>query len=113
MLPDKSVLIRQNMEENAKIQKFKCDILSNFQTICFSLISYYIMTKDHFIPILELLNQFCDLGTQIALKWKLMRMILQDFFLLDATAVGSFIELVVLSVVVLIFPSKGVALENG
>ena len=46
-----------------------------------------------------------------------MGMILQDFFLLD-TAVGSveirsFIELVVLIVVVLIFPSKGVALKNG
>ena len=33
MLPDRSVLIGQNLVENAKIQKFKCDILSNFQTI--------------------------------------------------------------------------------
>ena len=47
-----------------------------------------------------------------------MRMILQDFFLLDAAEgseeIISFIELVVLSVVVLIFPSKaGVGVENG
>ena len=34
MLPDKSVLIGQKLVENAKIQKFKCDILSNFQTMC-------------------------------------------------------------------------------
>ena len=32
-LPDKSVLIAQKSMENAKIQKFKCDILSNFQTL--------------------------------------------------------------------------------
>ena len=29
-LPDWSVLIGQKLVENAKIQKFKCDILSNF-----------------------------------------------------------------------------------
>ena len=34
VLPDRSVLIGQKMVENAKIQKFKCDILTNFQTIC-------------------------------------------------------------------------------
>ena len=34
MLPDKSVLIGQKWVENAKIQTFKCDILSDFQTIC-------------------------------------------------------------------------------
>ena len=34
MLPEKSVLVGQKLVENAKIQKFKCDILSNFQTIC-------------------------------------------------------------------------------
>ena len=34
VLPDRSVLIGQKMVENAKIQKFKCDILSNFQTVC-------------------------------------------------------------------------------
>ena len=34
MLPDRSLLIGQKLVENAKIQKFKCDILSNFQTIC-------------------------------------------------------------------------------
>ena len=31
VLPDRSVLIGQKMVENAKIQKSKCDILSNFQ----------------------------------------------------------------------------------
>ena len=30
VLPDRSVLIGQKLMENAKIQKFKCDILSNF-----------------------------------------------------------------------------------
>ena len=34
MLPERSVLIGQKLVENAKIQKFKCDILSNFQTMC-------------------------------------------------------------------------------
>ena len=33
MLPDRSVLIGQKLVENAKIQKFKCDILSDFQTL--------------------------------------------------------------------------------
>ena len=28
---DRSVLIEQKLVENAKIKKFKCDILSNFQ----------------------------------------------------------------------------------
>ena len=32
VLPDRSFLIRQKLVENAKIKKFKCDILSNFQT---------------------------------------------------------------------------------
>ena len=30
----RSVLIGQKLVENAKLQKFKCDILSNFQTMC-------------------------------------------------------------------------------
>ena len=34
VLPDWSVLIGQKLVENAKIHKFKCDILSNFQTMC-------------------------------------------------------------------------------
>ena len=33
VLPDKSVFIGQKLVENAKIQKFKYDILSNFKTI--------------------------------------------------------------------------------
>ena len=33
VLPDRSVLIGQKLVENAKIQKFKCDILSNFRTL--------------------------------------------------------------------------------
>ena len=36
VLPDRSVLIGQKLVENAKIQKYKCDILSNFQTMCMS-----------------------------------------------------------------------------
>ena len=34
VLPDKSILIGQKLMENAKMPKFKCDILSNFQTMC-------------------------------------------------------------------------------
>ena len=34
VLPDRSVLIGQKLVENAKIQKFKCDILGDFQTMC-------------------------------------------------------------------------------
>ena len=33
VLPDKSVLIGQKFAENAKIKKFQCDILSDFQTM--------------------------------------------------------------------------------
>ena len=33
VLPDRSVLMGQKLVENAKIQKFNCDILSNFQTM--------------------------------------------------------------------------------
>ena len=32
--PDRSVIIGQKLVENAKIPKFKCDILGNFQTLC-------------------------------------------------------------------------------
>ena len=40
VLPDRSVLIGQKLVENAKIQKFNCDILSNFQTMCFMLTTH-------------------------------------------------------------------------
>ena len=30
VLPDRSILIEQKLMENAKIQKFKCDILGDF-----------------------------------------------------------------------------------
>ena len=33
VLPDRSLLIRQKVVENAKVQKLKCDIFSNFQTL--------------------------------------------------------------------------------
>ena len=33
VLPDRSILIGQKLVENAKIQKFKFDILSNFHTM--------------------------------------------------------------------------------
>ena len=40
-LPDRSVLIGQKMKENAKIEKFKCDILGDFQTLCYTLLKKY------------------------------------------------------------------------
>ena len=33
VLPDRSILIGQNLVENATIEKFKCDILGDFQTL--------------------------------------------------------------------------------
>ena len=33
VLPNRSILIGQKMLKNAKIKKFECDILSNFQTL--------------------------------------------------------------------------------
>ena len=35
VLPDRLLLIGQKLVENVKIRKFKCDILVNFQTLCF------------------------------------------------------------------------------
>ena len=34
MFPERSVLIGQKWVENAKIENFKCDNLSNFQPMC-------------------------------------------------------------------------------
>ena len=34
MLPDRSILIGQELVKSAQIQKFKCDILGDFQTLC-------------------------------------------------------------------------------
>ena len=34
VLPDRSILIRQKLIENAKIEDCKCDIFSDFQTLC-------------------------------------------------------------------------------
>ena len=33
VLPDRSIFIRQKLVKNAQIKKFKCDFLSNFQTM--------------------------------------------------------------------------------
>ena len=38
-LPDRSVLKGKKLVGNAKIKKFKCDILSNFQTMCETLLT--------------------------------------------------------------------------
>ena len=42
MLPDSSLLVGQKLEENAKIELFKCDILGNFQTMCLKLMQGYL-----------------------------------------------------------------------
>ena len=47
MLPDRSVLIGQKLVENAKIQKFKCDILSNFQTMWKTF--FFFVNLKHFV----------------------------------------------------------------
>ena len=41
VLPDMSILLGQKLVKNAKFQKFKCDILSNFQTMWVSKIVYF------------------------------------------------------------------------
>ena len=41
MLPDRSLIIGQKLVENAKIQNFKCDILSNFQTMWKSVLTLF------------------------------------------------------------------------
>ena len=33
VLPDQSILVGKKLAENAKFEKLKCDILSNFQTM--------------------------------------------------------------------------------
>ena len=48
VLPDRSILIGQKLMENAKIQKFKCDISSNFETMCIG------GRSNHFLLQLEL-----------------------------------------------------------
>ena len=48
VLPDRSVLIGQKLVENAKIQNFKCDILSNFQTMCLPWHSFYCVSLETF-----------------------------------------------------------------
>ena len=40
VLPDRSILIRQKLVKNAKIQKLKCDILGDFQILCFGWLSF-------------------------------------------------------------------------
>ena len=54
VLPDRSVWIGQKLVKNAKSKKFKCDILSNFQTMCkirltcigFGILSASVLWKD-------------------------------------------------------------------
>ena len=52
LLPDRSVLIGQNLVENDKIQEFKCDILSDFQSMwqCWKLlqkVSFHRLTQQN------------------------------------------------------------------
>ena len=54
VLPDRSVLIGQKLMENAKIKKFKCDILSNFQTMCRRTKDYTFQgLLNHFLMVLK------------------------------------------------------------
>ena len=51
VLPDRSVFIGQKLVEKAKIQKFKCDNLSNFQTLCKSCKRHISICVIGFFPI--------------------------------------------------------------
>ena len=50
VLPDRSVLIGQKLLENAKIHKFNCDILGNFQTFWFWMIFQHFF---FFLPLVK------------------------------------------------------------
>ena len=65
VLPDRSVLIGQKLVENAKVKRFKWDILSNFQTTCCSLFS----------SLLTYLRNVKSRGRRISsgLRWKARR----------------------------------------
>ena len=52
VLPDMSLLIGQKFVENAKIEKLKCDILDDFQTLCDSFLDMY--------PLYEAIKGQCD-----------------------------------------------------
>ena len=63
VLPDRSVLIGQKLVENAKIQKFKFDILSNFQTMCTNLF----LSRSNS-------NKFSSVQTQHLFAWDIHKM---------------------------------------
>ena len=48
-LPDRSVLIGQKLVENAKIKKFKCDTLGDFQTLCTVLKTPFILSNIYYV----------------------------------------------------------------
>ena len=52
-LPERSLLIRQKLVEIAKIKKFKCDILSYFQTM-WSHLSQFLVKKHSVFLVLEI-----------------------------------------------------------
>ena len=62
VLPDRSILKGQKMVENAKIETFKCDILSNIQTLCRSSTPYILYIETAFIFGLFLELFYCQGG---------------------------------------------------
>ena len=56
-LPDKSVLIGQKLVENAKIQKIKCYILGDFQTL-YGMVTHQ-KDKARFVYKIERQGQIC------------------------------------------------------
>ena len=74
MLPDKSVLMGQKLVESAKIQIFKCDILSNFQTICSPLFFSQIMyEKSWIIPIKKVWPFSCSTKVRLGKKFWILQ----------------------------------------
>ena len=57
VLPDRSILKGQKICGNAKIAKFKCDILSNFQTMC--LYSEFLIKLNSFLLRIRILLEGC------------------------------------------------------
>ena len=51
VLLDRSLLIEQKLVKNAKIEKFKCDILGDFQTICSVLTHHFAINSQIYLGI--------------------------------------------------------------
>ena len=69
MLSDRSVLIGQKLMENAKIEKLKCDILGDFQTLCTVHNSDLVLTSRIFRTIFHPIEMDAFISVVTCAKW--------------------------------------------